>query len=475
MLLSKLLLQDDIVDCKINNLRNNSLTVMPGDLFIAYPGVNSDGRMYINQAITQGAVAVLYDPCGNFIIGEYNVPCVAIENLALKLSELACRFYDDPSKKLKVIGVTGTNGKTTIAYQLAQAYELLGVPTIYIGTLGTGKINALQASNNTTPDALYIQQMLFEQLQSGVKCVCMEVSSHALVQNRVEHIAFDQAIYTNLSHEHLDYHQTMDAYAAAKAKLFAFESVKLAIINQDDAFAGRMQASAQCKTLTYGLTKNCDIYAFNINMSMTGSKFEVLTPYGQRLIAVNVLGAFNIYNSLAVLASLLGSGYDLDSIVTIMAQLKASPGRMEVVSKQPCVLIDYAHTPDALKNVLLSMLELKPKSGKIWVVFGCGGDRDALKRPLMGSIASEYADHIIITSDNPRTESPEQIINEIISGLSSDQQHIAIVDRTDAINYALTHANADDLVLIAGKGHESYQIIGKQRLDFSDHEVVRKF
>jgi UDP-N-acetylmuramoyl-L-alanyl-D-glutamate--2,6-diaminopimelate ligase len=474
MLLAELLNQPNLPICKINQICNDSRKITPGDLFIAYPGVISDGRQYITQAIKLGAAAILYDPCDNFVIENCNIPCIAMENLANQLSNIACRFYANPSAKLSVIGVTGTNGKTTIAYQLAQAYELLGMASEYIGTLGTGNIHALKASNNTTPDALFLQQLLHTELNSGVKYVCMEVSSHALCQHRVDNVNFKQAIYTNLSHEHLDYHHTMTEYAQAKAKLFCFESLELVIINQDDLFANLMQEAAKCKILTYGLSEGCDIRALNINMHMTGSTFDVITPWGQRAVNVEVLGEFNIYNSLAVLSSLLGSGVSLNDAVGIMARLKASPGRMEIVAKQPCVVVDYAHTPDALKNVLTSLIKLKSNTGKLWVVFGCGGDRDSTKRPLMGKIASELADNIIITSDNPRSESPENIINAIAEGILPGKNYIKIADRKEAITYALTNSSAEDLIVIAGKGHESYQLIGDKCLNFSDQDVVRE-
>ena len=474
MLLSDLLLQPNL-EYEISDLCNDSRAIKHGDLFLAYPGAASDGRLYIQQAIQAGAVAVLYDPVDNFVVVDCAVPCIAYNDLANNLSNLACRFYNNPSEKLLVIGVTGTNGKTTIAYQLAQAYTLLGLDAAYIGTLGVGQIATLTKSNNTTPDALLIQRLCNEQLQQGIKCICMEVSSHALVQNRVDNVSFNQAIYTNLSHEHLDYHHSMDEYAAAKARLFAFDSLELSIINQDDAYHTVMQNNTKTNVLNYGLNHDCDIRAVNINLSMYGSKFEVITPWGQREVSVRVIGEFNIYNSLAVIASLLGAGFALDDVIVAMSKLKPSPGRMEIVTMSPCVIVDYAHTPDALQNVLTSLQELKPDNAKLWLVFGCGGDRDKSKRPLMGQVAKEYADNIIITNDNPRSENPEQIVHDIVRGVSNADNVVMILDREQAIKYAIENALPEDLIVIAGKGHESYQLIGNQVLDFSDKEVAVRY
>ena len=334
-------------------------------------------------------------------------------------------------------------------------------------------MRALQPVGNTTPDALHLQHCLHDYQQQGVQHVCMEVSSHALDQQRVADIDFTQAIYTNLTHEHLDYHLTMQAYAQAKAALFAMPTLQWAVINHDDAYGKLMceKLPASCKKLTYGLQDGADVRAIDVNITMTGSTFDVISPWGQYAVYVKTIGAFNIYNSLAVFSSLMAEGYAADDMVNVMAQLEASPGRMELVSQEPCAIVDYAHTPDALENVISTLTKLK--QGRLRVIFGCGGDRDRTKRPMMGRIASQYADVVIITSDNPRSENPGRIIDEIESGLLMTTQVLKIIDRKDAIQHALSQADKQDIILIAGKGHEDYQLIGNERFAFSDQDVVR--
>lgn len=463
-------------NCEIVGLHNDSRQIKPGYLFIAYPGAASDGRLYCEQAILAGAVAVAYEPDNlpdSFFYAS-DVVYVAIPQLAHKLAAIASCFYDYPASSLSVTGVTGTNGKTTIAYQLAQAYNELGSRAAYIGTLGQGDVQDLQPLGNTTPDALCLQQLFHKYKQQDIKHVCMEVSSHALAQQRVASIDFTQAIYTNLTHDHLDYHVTMQAYAQAKALLFAMPTLTLAVINHDDPYGSLMSANVHsaCQKLTYGLNEGADVRALNIQVTMTGSRFDVSSPWGLHSMYVKALGAFNIYNSLAIFSSLLAQGYDACDVVNVMAKLNASPGRMELVGQEPCIIVDYAHTPDALENVLSTLTHLK--KGRLWVVFGCGGDRDRTKRPMMGSIASQYADVVIITSDNPRTEDPASIIEEIAAGVIGATDVLKILDRKQAIEQALRMADKQDIILIAGKGHEAYQQIGNKRFDFSDQAVVRQ-
>ena len=462
-------------DCDVLGVHNDSRQVRPGYLFFAYPGAISDGRRFIQQAMERGAVAIVYDPeniPSEFVLPEH-IGCVPLVGLSKKLAAIASHFYDYPTRALSITGVTGTNGKTTIAYQLAQAYVMLGQPAAYIGTIGQGSVSALQPLANTTPDAFCLQQLLADYRQKNIQQVCMEVSSHALTQGRVDNIDFSQAIYTNLSHEHLDYHHTMEAYAAAKALLFEVPSLKWAIINKDDAYSSLMADKRQesCKVLTYGLQDTADVRAVNWQISMSGSELDIVSPWGEHHVRVGLLGKFNIYNSLAVFASLLANGAAIADVVEVMGKLKASPGRMEVVAQKPCVIVDYAHTPDALENVLSTLLQLK--QGRLLVVFGCGGDRDRSKRPMMGKIASQYADVAIITSDNPRTEDPAEIIEEIAAGFLPSKKIHKAIDRHEAIQKALSMADDKDIILIAGKGHEAYQQIGKERFVFSDQDVVR--
>lgn len=463
-------------DCEISGIQNDSRKIKPGDLFLAYPGAIADGRLFIEKAISAGAVALAYEPADfpkNCQFLEA-IPCISVPNLALKLGYIAQKFYANPGASLKISGITGTNGKTTIAYQLAQAHDLLGQQSAYIGTIGQGTVNKLELVDNTTPDALCLQKLLFQYKKQNIKQVCMEVSSHALAQNRVDAIEFNQAIFTNLTLDHLDYHHTMEDYAAAKAQLFAGKSLEWAIINKDDAYQQIMAdvLKPQVKKLTYGMAPGSDVHVINWRMDIKGTEIEVASPWGNYQLKIKALGAFNIYNSLAVFSSLLASGYPPEKVVAVMSELKAAPGRLEIVASAPYVLVDYAHTPDALENALITLAQLK--KGRLWLVFGCGGDRDKSKRPIMGKIASEHADQIVITSDNPRSENPKSIIEEIAQGVLSPSKMIQLVNREEAIAYALNNADKDDIILIAGKGHEAYQEIGKVKHIFSDQDVVRR-
>lgn len=464
-----------IVDCTITGIQNDSRQIQPGDLFVAYPGAAADGRLFIHKAVAAGAVAVIFEPFDfpSDVIAP-DVPCIAIPELASKLAYIAEAFYANPGEALTFTGITGTNGKTTIAYQLAQAHSLLGQAAAYIGTIGQGEVHHLKPLDNTTPDALFLQKLFAQYKNQGLKQVCMEVSSHALAQHRVDAIEFKQAIFTNLTLDHLDYHHTMENYAAAKANLFARESLQWAIINQDDEYQQFMAAAVKphVKKLSYGMSKDCDVKVLNWHMDINGTSIDVQSPWGQHQLHIKALGAFNIYNSLAVFSSLLASGYASEKVVQVMSQLKAAPGRLEIVSSAPYVLVDYAHTPDALENALVTLGQIK--KGNLWVVFGCGGDRDKSKRPVMGKIASDHADQIVITSDNPRTEDPQTIINEIAVGVSRSASVKQLENREEAIAYALKEAHEDDIILIAGKGHEAYQQIGTVKHAFSDQDVVRR-
>jgi UDP-N-acetylmuramoyl-L-alanyl-D-glutamate--2,6-diaminopimelate ligase len=460
----------------ITGLCHDSRLVTEGCLFLAYPGSAFDGRVFIEEAVEKGARAVFYEENhlpATFILSN-KVPCIGCDALAEKVAAIAARFYDDSSSHLNITGVTGTNGKTTIAFQLAKAYALLRKKSAYIGTLGQGPADTLEPLLNTTPDALCLQKLFREYSQNDIEYVAMEVSSHALYQGRVDEIHFNQAVFSNLTHDHLDYHQTMQAYAEAKALLFAYPALQCAIINYDDAYGELMRSSisSSCQTLTYGLKPDADVRAVEWHMDLSGTTIIVESPWGQLNLHVKSLGQFNVYNSLAVLTSLLANGIPVNSVISVMSELPAAPGRLEVVREKPLVVVDYAHTPDALENVLKTLKSLN--HGRLWVVFGCGGDRDKTKRPKMGSIASRYAEQVIITSDNPRGEVPETIMEEIETGLESGIAYFKITNRREAIQYALKHALDEDIVLVAGKGHEEYQQIGQKRHHFSDKEEVMR-
>lgn len=479
MQLSQLLepwIDTDRVDCVISDISNDSRSITAGALFIAYPGAAADGRVFIDKAVCSGAAAIAYDPC-NLPASVHlptSIPCVAIDNLAEQLAQIAQRFYQHPGANVQVTGITGTNGKTTIAYQLAQAHSLLGEKTAYIGTIGQGDVNSLKPLDNTTPDALCLQRLLYQYREQGFKKACMEVSSHALSQHRVDAIAFRQAIFTNLTLDHLDYHHTMEAYAAAKAQLFMRDELECAIINSDDKYHQLIKAAVKPKTrtLTYGIDNPADIRVTHWQMDLQGTHIDVESPWGRHSLHIKALGKFNIYNSLAVFASLLVSGYAPEQVVRIMAELKAAPGRLELVAQAPYVLVDYAHTPDALENALITLNQIK--KAKLWVIFGCGGDRDTSKRPIMGHTAGIYADKVIITSDNPRSEDPLRIIDDVAAGVVDKSKLTTLVNREEAILHTLNLADKNDIVLIAGKGHEAYQQIGAVKHPFSDQELVKK-
>lgn len=466
-------------DCEIRGLDNDSRRIKPGFLFIASKGALTDGRLFLSDALAHGARACLYDPealPNDFSLLD-GVPTIALPQLNQKISAIANRFYEEPSRKLAITGVTGTNGKTTIAYQLAQAHERLSQFAAYIGTLGQGRIGSLQATANTTPDAIQLQKLFYHYHKEGIQQVAMEVSSHALSQKRVDCTHFKQAIFTNLSHDHLDYHHAMEAYAASKALLFASPSLDWAIINEDDLYASQMKAACRNNTnlITYGIQNSqSQVHVRNYEASMHGITMDIDSPWGRQTLQIAALGDFNLYNTLAIYTSLMAAAYPINQVMSVIKDLQPAPGRMEVVSQNPCVIVDYAHSPDALKQVLLTLNKLKKQ--RIILVFGCGGDRDKKKRPIMGEIGFRYADEIIITSDNPRTEDPMAIINDIKLGIMETKKntkvHI-IVERKAAIEKAISLADKDDIVLVAGKGHETYQEIGRERFFFSDQSVIK--
>jgi UDP-N-acetylmuramoyl-L-alanyl-D-glutamate--2,6-diaminopimelate ligase len=408
------------------------------------------------------------------------VPVIAVKQLASKVGLLADRFYQHPSHHLHIIGITGTNGKTSCSHYLAQVLSNqhgCGV----IGTLGTGLYRNLQSSQHTTPDALTCHRLLAEMYQQGGRDVVMEVSSHALVQHRVVGIRFDGALFTNLTHEHLDYHGSMQAYGEAKQRLFDLPDLHYAIINIDDPFGRALVTHLQerkTRILTYGLMTEYapDVLASEIEFSNSGMSLQLQTPQGSSTLCVPLLGRFNASNILAVLAVLLQRGMLLEEAVKRISDIQPVPGRMQVIPSKTDfkVVVDYAHTPDALEQALTGLRE--HTQSRLICVFGCGGERDTAKRPMMGRLASELADIIFITNDNPRNEDPVQIIDEIIAGIDINKRHGIHVslERSEAIRSAIQTAQPGDLVLIAGKGHEDYQVIGNERIVFSDFDVARK-
>ncbi len=468
-------------DRLIGALRLNSQRVMQGDLFIALPGMTSDGRDYIGQALDNGAAAVLFEPSGT--IGAATradrntgqIPVLGMEHLKQKIGGIACRFFGNPSHAMTVIGITGTNGKTTAAYLIAQGLTLLGWHCGYSGTIGCGFIGSLQPAELTTMDVISTHRQLHDFLSGRADSVCMEVSSHGLDQGRVNGVNFDTAVFTNLSRDHLDYHHNMSDYGDAKRRLFKFDSLKTAVINCDDEFGRELLQFVRKRDnppncISYGVTAG-DVRPIDLVIDDRGIGFGL--QYHNRSVQINagLLGAVNVPNILCAIGCLLGMGYGLEEIASVIARIKPPPGRMEVFRHrpdQPAVIVDYAHTPDGLERALESLKSLC--RGKLIVVFGCGGDRDRGKRPLMGTAAESIADRIILTDDNPRSEPAEQIVEQIQQGLT--RPVTVIHDRKQAVAEAISSSAENDLILLAGKGHETTQTMGAGAVELSDRVFV---
>jgi UDP-N-acetylmuramoyl-L-alanyl-D-glutamate--2,6-diaminopimelate ligase len=463
-----------VANREIRGLQTDSRRVQPGDLFLAVPGMVMDGRDYIGDAVASGAAAIVYETGDGFALRAAPVPVFGVSGLRHRIGIVAERFYGSPSRRLVVIGVTGTNGKTTCTQLLAQALDQPPRRCAVIGTLGYGFPGALNASLHTTPDAMTVQRLLADFAGQGAVQVAMEVSSHALEQGRVNGVAFSVAVFTNLTRDHLDYHGDMQSYGKAKAGLFAMEGIKHAVINHDDAFGRSLLAGvdARIRTLSYGI-EGGDVRARELRLLPDGLRLRVATPEGETELRSPLIGRFNAYNLLAVLATLLALDMKLDEAVARLAGAQAPAGRVERFGGTrglPLVVIDYAHTPDALEKILLALRE--HARGKLWCVFGCGGDRDRGKRPVMGGIAERLADAVVLTDDNPRHESGDAIIADILGGMNASPK--VIRERKAAIAEAIGHAGEGDIVLIAGKGHEDYQQVGDTRLPYSDRDAVRE-
>ncbi len=472
---------DRIHNCAIQGLTLDSREVKAGFLFIALPGEHVDGRHYIADAAAKGAAAILYEARGRPVLPELAIPCIKVVDLGYHMAKVAARFYGEPAEKLHSVGITGTNGKSSCCHFINQALSYLGHPCGLIGTLGYGFLTNLQKPTHTTPDAVTLQKQLAALVAEGAEYVAMEVSSHALLQQRIARVPLEIGVFTNLSQEHQDYHLTMDNYAFAKSQLFQSYGMKYAVINLDDPRAQFMLQSLPLKIQAYGYTLNPQREAplgipsiRAVKMSFVEGLWtvQVDTPWGELSVKNRLMGQFNQSNLLAVLTVLALWNTSLKDIALACEQLTTVPGRMEALggSGAPLVVIDYAHTPDALENALKA---LKPHCrGQLFCLFGCGGARDKVKRPEMARIAERYADKIYVTNDNPRTESPAAIVQDILAGFSKGKVATVIYDRKVAIQTAITTAYSGDVVLIAGKGHESYQQIGQEKIPFSDRDVV---
>jgi len=474
-LLPELTLPSGVASRSVSGVTLDSRRVGAGDVFVALHGDRVDGLEFIGDAIDRGAVAVLLESTPQQTAGslhlERGVPVIAVADLATRVSEISSKAYGEPSTALQVVGVTGTNGKSTTVSLIAQLYNRVAGRAATIGTLGV-VVDGVNSSDFglTTPDAALCQKLLAQLRAEDVSLVGMEVSSHGLDQNRVAGVNFRAGIFTNITHDHLDYHGTLQNYAAAKQKLFEALGSGAAVINLDDPFAPQMLAAARprAKVLSYSLLHfAADVYATDLHYSNEGVAFHLRTPWCEALVRSPLLGEFNVYNLLAALTVLGALGNDMQALLSAVPQLQSVPGRMQrvAVSADVVAVVDYAHTPDALAQAIAATRV--HTSGKLWVVFGCGGDRDRGKRPLMASIAERFADRVIVTSDNPRTESPALILREICAGFR-DAQYECEADRAIAIQMAIVNAQPGDTILIAGKGHETYQLIGEEKLPFSD-------
>jgi len=474
----------------INALVQDNRKARSGNLFIAHQGYNTHGLLYAQDAVAKGVSVVLWDgdvENRSEILDSISnkVLCIQCPDLKYKVGPIASRFYDQPSLTLNVIGVTGTDGKTSIAHFLAQCLDAHDVHCGVLGTLGNGFINDLHPTGLTTVDALMVQKTLAEIKQAGARHVVMEVSSHGLDQGRVNGVMFSAAVFSNMAKDHLDYHKTMDNYAAAKKRLFYSPGLGAAVINLDDEFGRSLAKEVRDHVCVWGYSMQKDVSAYKdcadyfvnalaIEPFERGCHLSVVTPKGEGSFDIPLLGRFNVSNALAVLATLLVSQFSFEAAVKSLSAVRSVDGRVEIIAEdnKPAVVVDYAHTEQGLTAVCQSMRE--HFKGKLWCVFGCGGDRDRSKRPMMAKVAEKYADRIIVTTDNPRHEDPQAIVDEVLSGFSSLEKVEVILDRRQAIDIAIANAQLGDVVLLAGKGHETSQIVGDVHIAFDDRRVARE-
>lgn len=470
-----------VYDRDLTHLTLDSRAVQPGDMFIALQGTQQDGRRYIPDAITRGAIAILIDADSEneTITTEHNIPLIPIFQLQQKLGAIAARFYDYPTEKLRMIGVTGTNGKTSCTHFIAQCLQSLQQPCGIIGTLGSGFYGALHETGLTTPDAISLQNTFATLLQQQAKAIAMEVSSHSIDQGRINDIEFEIGVFTNLTQDHLDYHGTMQAYAAVKKRFLAEFPVKQLVMNADDQYGQEWikELAPHKNIISYSIASpDAHVHARHTQLTLQGITTEIVTPWGNATVNLPLIGLFNLSNVLAVVAVLGVYGIAFADILQALQSLRSVPGRMQLLGgqeEQPLVVVDYAHTPDALQNALKALRA--HTRGKLVCVFGCGGDRDKGKRPLMAKIAEQMADKVIVTNDNPRHEDPLAIAAQVKVGFSRPESVLIELDRSKAIQNSIQYSGATDCILIAGKGAERYQQIGDQKLPFDDCIEATKY
>lgn len=465
----------------IIDITADSRVVQAGSLFIALRGATVDGHKFLAMAAQKGAVAALVEEVPPEIPAGVTLLVVADTRAAMEI--ITPYFYDYPGKQLRMIGVTGTNGKTTTTNIIRTILRKAGHKVGLIGTINIMIEDEETVSHNTTPDVVDLQKTLYAMVCAGCDYCVMEVSSHALALKRVAGIEYDCAVLTNITQDHLDFHKTMENYRDAKSLLFEHltdgdKTNKNAVFNMDDASSAIIKARTEAKVLTYGKGKENDIYPLSFTVAPKHMQLALSTPVGEMDLELKITGEFNVYNVMGAVAAMLAENISKDIIISVLDGFDGVPGRFQLVEAgQPyTVIVDYAHTPDGLENVLHTARSIT--KGKLWVVFGCGGDRDNKKRPIMGGLALELADKVVVTSDNPRTEDPERIIDEIFTALQNvpaGKEVFRLSDRREAINFALAHAAAEDVIMIAGKGHENYQILKDRTIHFDDKEVVLEY
>ncbi|MBA4537614.1 UDP-N-acetylmuramoyl-L-alanyl-D-glutamate--2,6-diaminopimelate ligase [Bacillus aquiflavi] len=460
---------------EIQSIDNDNRQVQHGSLFICIKGYTVDGHDFAMSAVEKGAVAVIAEKQL-----PLPVPVIIVRDTKRAMAVLADAFYRQPSHDLHLIGITGTNGKTTTSHLIENIFRNANQKTGLIGTMYTKIAEKTFETKNTTPESLTLQKTFAQMVNEKVETAVMEVSSHALHLGRVHGVDFDIAVFTNLTQDHLDYHKTMEEYKKAKGLLFSqlgntfkFNKPKFAVLNEDDPISNEYQMATAAYIFTYGIENEADVMGKNLQMTATGTSFDLITPFGNENVSIQMVGKFSVYNVLAAISAALVSGIPLKSIISTIESVKGVSGRFELVDANQdfTVIVDYAHTPDSLENVLKTVQQFARK--RVFVIVGCGGDRDKTKRPLMAKIACKYGSDPIFTSDNPRSEDPLQIIKDMEAG-AAEYQYVSIVDRKKAINYAVKNASEGDVIIIAGKGHETYQQIGNKVFDFDDRIVAKE-
>lgn len=456
---------------KISGVACDSRKVQPGSLFVCITGYETDGHKYAKSAVQNGAVAVVAEHS----LPTVGVPCIVVDNTRKAMSQIAAAFYGYPFKKFKLIGITGTNGKTTTTYLIKAILEHLGKKVGLIGTNQNMIGDLVIPTSRTTPDSLELMELFNNIAENGADYVVMEVSSHALALDRVTACRFDVGAFTNITQDHLDFHKTMEEYLKAKSILFDISN--RGVINIDDSSSGYLLDNAKCDdVITYGIKNDCLLKASNISLEQSGIEFDLSYGAETERVKLGIPGEFTVYNAMTAVGCCLACGFELKDITEGLRGAGGVKGRIEVVDTPGTdytVIIDYAHTPDGLLNVINAIRGFA--KGRIVTVFGCGGDRDSSKRPIMGKIAGELSDFCVVTSDNPRTEDPEKIIGQVVEGVKqTDCEYEVITNRFSAIEYALDHAQKNDIILLAGKGHETYQVLGHDTICFDEREIVQK-